>query len=96
MFVLIQCYCVCVCIYIYTDPVQLPYCGSKNMRPLTAYTPFKDLNVGNFVLMGLHNLNLVPLWMGRVEGGVVKESEYFKMVRVQWWVPMKKRSKLDE
>jgi hypothetical protein len=66
------------------------------MRPLTAYTPFKDLNVGNFVLMGLHNLNLVPLWMGRVEGGVVKESEYFKMVRVQWWVPMKKRSKLDE
>ncbi len=68
------------------------------MRPLIAYTPFKDLNVGNFVLMGLDNLNLVPLWMGRAEGDVVKdkESEYFKMVRVQWWVPMKKISKLDE
>jgi hypothetical protein len=36
--------------------------------------------------------------MGRVEGDVVKDkdNEYFKMVRVQWWVPMKKRSKLDE
>jgi hypothetical protein len=34
--------------------------------------------------MGLHNPNLVPLWMGRAEGDVVKdkEKEYFKMVRV--------------
>jgi len=30
--------------------------------------------------------------MGKAEGDVVKEeeSEYFKMVRVQWWVHMKK------
>jgi hypothetical protein len=30
--------------------------------------------------------------MGRAEGDVFKdkENEYFKMVRVQWWVPMKK------
>jgi hypothetical protein len=30
--------------------------------------------------------------MGRVEGDVIKdeENEHFKMVRVQWWVPMKK------
>jgi hypothetical protein len=36
--------------------------------------------------------------MGRAEDDVVmdKESEYFKMVRVQWWAFMKKRSKLDE
>jgi hypothetical protein len=36
--------------------------------------------------------------MGRTKGDVVKdeESEYFKMVRVQWWVPMKKGLKLDE
>jgi len=54
--------------------------------------------IGNFILMGLHNHNLVPLYMGRTKGDVVKdkEGEYFKMVRVQWWVPMKKRSKLDE
>jgi hypothetical protein len=48
--------------------------------------------------MGPHNPNLVPLWMGRVESDIVKdkESEYFKMVKVQWWVPMKKKSKLNE
>jgi hypothetical protein len=54
--------------------------------------------IGNFMLMGLHNPNLVPLNMGRAKGDVVKDKkgEYFKIVRVQWWVPMKKRSKLDE
>jgi hypothetical protein len=30
------------------------------MKPLTAYTPFKDLNVGEFVLMRPHDPNLVP------------------------------------
>jgi hypothetical protein len=25
-----------------------------------------------------------------------EENEYFKMARVQWWVPMKKKSNLDE
>jgi len=56
------------------------------MKPLTAYIPFKDLNVGNFVFVKPHDLDLVPLWMGRVEGDVVKdeESENFKMVRVRW------------
>jgi hypothetical protein len=30
--------------------------------------------------------------MGKAKGDVVKdeENEYFKMVNVQWWVPMKK------
>jgi hypothetical protein len=68
------------------------------MRPLTTYTPFIDLNVGNFVLVRLHDPDFVSLWMGRVEGDVVKyeDNEYFKMVRVQWWIPMKERSNLDE
>jgi len=36
--------------------------------------------------------------MGRVKGDVVKnkENEYFKMVKAQWWVLVKKGSKLDE
>jgi hypothetical protein len=36
--------------------------------------------------------------MGRTEGDVIKDekNKYFKMVRVQWWVPMKKKSNLDE
>jgi hypothetical protein len=68
------------------------------MKPLTTYTPFRDLNVGNFVLVRLHDPDFVSLWMGRVDGDVVKDedNEYFKIVRVQWWVPMKERSNLDE
>jgi hypothetical protein len=49
------------------------------MRPLTAYTPFRDLNVKDFVLVRPHDPNIVPLWMGRAEVDVIKdeESEYF-------------------
>jgi hypothetical protein len=46
------------------DPIQVPYCGPKNMKPLTAYMPFRDLNVGDFVLR-LHDFNLVPLLDGK-------------------------------
>jgi hypothetical protein len=34
------------------DVEDLVY-GLKNMRLLTTYTPFRDLNVGDFVLMRL-------------------------------------------
>jgi len=36
--------------------------------------------------------------MGRVEGDIIKDekNEYFKMVKVQWWVLVKKGSNLDE
>ncbi len=74
------------------DPIRVPYCGPKNMRPLIAYTPFKDFNVGDFVLVRPRDPDLVPFWMGKVEVDVIKdeESEYFKMVRFQWWVLVKK------
>jgi hypothetical protein len=41
--------------------------------------PFKDLNVGDFVFMKVQDPDLVHLWMGRVEGDVIKDekSEYF-------------------
>jgi hypothetical protein len=47
------------------DPIQIPYCGPKNMRPLTVDMSFKKLNVGNFVFLKPHDPNLIPLWMGR-------------------------------
>ncbi len=74
------------------DPVQVPYCGPKNMRLLIAYVPFKDHNVGDFMLVRLHDLDLVPFQMGKVEGNVIKDekNEYFKMVKIQWWVLVKK------
>ncbi len=80
------------------NPIQISCCGPKNMRPLIAYTPFKDLNVGDFVFVRPYDPNLVLLWMEIVEGDVIKDedNEYFKMVRVQWWVLVKKGSNLDE
>jgi len=42
------------------DPIQVPYCGPKNMKPLIAYTPFRDLNVRDFVLVRPHDLDFVP------------------------------------
>jgi hypothetical protein len=43
------------------DPIQVPYCGPKNMKPLTTYTPFRYLDVGDFVLVRPHDFDLVPL-----------------------------------
>jgi hypothetical protein len=80
------------------DPIQHLYCGPKNMRPSTVYTLFKDFNDGDFVFIKLHDHDLVPIWMGKTQGDVVKneESAFLKMVKVQWWVPMKKGKKLDK
>jgi hypothetical protein len=46
----------------------------------------------------LHDPFLVLIWVGRTQSDVVKvdQNENFKMVRVQWWVPVKKMSNLDE
>jgi len=60
--------------------------------------PFKDLNVGGFVVVRSHDPDLVLLWTRRTKGDVIKDedSEYFKMVKVQWWVIVKEGSNLDE
>jgi hypothetical protein len=62
------------------------------MKLLTTYMSFRDLNVGNFVLMNLHDLDLVPLYIGKVESDIIRDEdiEHFKMVKVQRWVPVKK------
>ncbi len=80
------------------DPIQQPYYGPKNMKPLIAYILFRNLNVGDFVLVRSHDFNLVHVWIGKAQCDIVKDkkSENFKMVKVQRWVPMKKGSNLDE
>ncbi len=68
------------------------------MRPSIAYTLFRDLNDGDFVFVRSHDPSFVLVWMGRAQGDVMKDekNENFKMVRVQWWVLMKKCANLDE
>jgi hypothetical protein len=74
------------------------YCGPKNLKLALTYTLFKDLNNGNFVLVRPHDLFLVLVWLARIQSDVVKDdqNEFFKMVRVQWWVLVKKGSNSDE
>ncbi len=50
------------------------------------------------MLVRPHDLDLVHPYMGKAKGDVIKDekNEYFKMVKVQWWVPLKIRSNLDE
>jgi hypothetical protein len=68
------------------------------MRPSLTYISFKELNDGDFVFIRSHELGLVPIWMWIVQGDFVKdeESAFFKMVKVQWWVLVKKGINLDE
>ncbi len=74
------------------------FCGLKNLKLALTYTLFKDLNNGDFVVVRPHDLFLVPVWLARIQSDVVKDdqNEFFKMVRVQWWVLVKKGSKSDE
>ncbi len=68
------------------------------MGPSTIYTMFRDLNDGDFVFVSVHDHVFVLVWMGKTQGDVVKgeHNEFFKMVKVQWWVPMIKGANLDE
>jgi hypothetical protein len=47
------------------NPVMRPYCGPNNLKPILAYTLFRDFNNGNFVFERLHDPFLVFVWMGK-------------------------------
>jgi hypothetical protein len=46
----------------------------------------------------LHDPFLDLIWLGRTQNDVVKDNqnEFFKLLKMQWWVLMKKGSSLDE
>jgi hypothetical protein len=44
------------------DPLIFPYYGPKNLKLALTYTPFRNLNNGDFVLMRLHDPFIVPIW----------------------------------
>jgi hypothetical protein len=47
------------------DLVICPYCGPINMKPILAYTLFRNFNNGDFVFVRPHDLFLVLVWLGR-------------------------------
>jgi hypothetical protein len=80
------------------DLVMHLYCGQKNLKLVLTYTLFRDFNNGDFVIMKSHDLLFVIVWMGRTQSDVINhhQSEFFKIMKVQWRVLMKKGSNLDE
>jgi len=57
------------------DPIIHLYYGPKNLKPILAYTPFKDLNIEDFVLVKHHDLFVIPIWIGRTYNDVVKDDQ---------------------
>jgi hypothetical protein len=49
----------------FKDLVICPYCEPISMKPIFAYTLFRDFNNGDFVLVKPHDPFLVPVWLGR-------------------------------
>jgi hypothetical protein len=51
----------------------------------TTYMHFRDINVGNFVFVKLHDLKHVLMWMGRMKKNTLKDEndEFFTRLRVQ-------------
>ncbi len=47
------------------DLIMCSYYGHRNLRPFLAYTIFKDINNGDFVIMKPHDPILAHVWMGR-------------------------------
>jgi hypothetical protein len=47
------------------DLIMFSYYGHRNLRPFLAYTIFKDINNGDFVIMKPHDPILAHVWMGR-------------------------------
>jgi hypothetical protein len=69
------------------DPTIPPYFSPKNMKPslrITTYIPFEDLHEGDFLLACPLELEMYPIWMGRVYIDVVKDvnDEPYRMVHV--------------
>jgi hypothetical protein len=91
-------------IVVNVDPEDLvipPYYGFKSMCPslrTIAYMPFRDLFVGNCVLVWHVDPIVYLVWMGKVKSDVVRdqENENYRKVYVQWWVPVRKGAKNDE
>jgi hypothetical protein len=70
---------------------------AKEHEAFNCIHAIKDLNVGNLCLWN-HTI-LILFFFGWEEWRVTlsrMKREYFKIVKVQWWAPMKKGSNLDE
>jgi hypothetical protein len=57
-----------------------------------AYTSFRDLHKRDVILAHPFDLEVYPIWVGKMHSEVVKDGndEHYRMVHVHWWVVCKK------
>ena len=69
------------------DVVPEPYCGPKNEQPGHTYNPWRDVLVGDFVLVRPNDPFLFLVWMGRVLTTVVRDENdtNYGNCLLQWW-----------
>jgi hypothetical protein len=61
----------------------------KSFLNIITYTPFRDLYEGDFVLVHPFDHDVYLVWMGILQGDVVKDGndKHYIVVHVQWKVP---------
>ncbi len=74
--------------------------GPKNLKAtmkMAPYTPFRNLNNGDFVFTWPLNSKVYPIWLSWANIDVFKDegNEHYRMVHVQWWVSLKKGAMND-
>ena len=71
------------------DVLLEPYCGPKNQQPDHIYNPWRDVLVGDFVLVRPSDPLLFPVWMGRALITVVRDENdtNYGNCLLQWWRP---------
>ena len=73
----------------FEDVLPEPYCGPKNQQPGHIYNPWRDVLVGDFVLVRPSDPLLFPGWMGRALTTIVRhenDTNYGNCL-LQWWRP---------
>lgn len=77
------------------DPEPYPYCGPAKERPKPSFNPYRDVLLGDFVLIRPCDGHNLPVWLGRALSTVEldKGAPNYGTFVVEWWTPM--RAKKD-
>lgn len=73
------------------DPEPYPYCGPAKERPKPCFNPYRDVLLGDFVLVRPSDGHKLPIWLGRALSTVQldRNASDFGSFLVEWWTPMK-------
>jgi len=91
-----------------SDPVQTdttpedvpidPFCGVARDKPKESYNPYRDVLLGDFVLVRPSDPDLYPVWMGRALTAVQLDRSHpqYGQFQIRYWRPTKGRKKISD